>query len=364
MKRWRIGVVAIAATLLAALGLAWACRGPLAVALMRRMTEQALASDPLAALPDGLDVGLCGSGSPLPDARRAGPCVVVVAGRRLFVVDTGEGGVRNLALMRLPPARVDAVFLTHFHSDHIADLGEMLLQHWAGGAAHAPLPVYGPRGVDQVVAGFEAAYQLDRGYRIAHHGPRVVPPDGFGGAPHGFDAPHGGPDAVLIDEPDLKVVAFPVDHEPVEPAVGYRFDYKGRRLVISGDTRLSPRVEAEAAGADVLVHEALSPRLVGVEEAAARAAHRDNLAAIFHDILAYHTSPEQAAGLAARARVRYLLLDHIIPPLPLRALEGPFLGRARRIFHGPLRVGQDGDFVSMPAGSKRIVRTNRLDPWL
>jgi len=358
-----IGAVTLAIVVVAALGL-WLLRGPLSLALMRRIAERAMASDPIAALPDGLHVGLCGSGSPLPDATRAGPCEVVVAGRRLFVIDTGQGSVRNLSLMNLPPARAEAVFLTHYHSDHIADLGEMMLQHWAGGAATRPIPIYGPTGLGQVVAGFEAAYQLDKGYRIAHHGPKVVPPSGFGGDPHEFEAPHGGPDVVLIDEPDLKVTAFPVDHEPVEPAVGYRFDYKGRRVVISGDTRLSPRVEAEARNADVLVHEALSPGVLDIQRQAALAAGRTNIAAIFHDIVAYHTTPEQAAGLAQRAHVRFLLLDHIVPALPLRSLEGPFLGRARAIFHGPLRLGHDGDFVSLPAGSTRIERSNRLNHWL
>ena len=88
--------------------------------------------------------------------------------------------------MGFPPGQVSGVFLTHFHSDHIADLGELMLQRWAGSAATAPLPIYGPQGVDQVVAGFQAAYALDRGYRIAHHGPTVMPPDGFGGQARPF----------------------------------------------------------------------------------------------------------------------------------------------------------------------------------
>ncbi|MDR3513051.1 MAG: MBL fold metallo-hydrolase [Caulobacteraceae bacterium] len=360
---WMLARAALLVAVVAVVGL-WLFRGPLSLKLMGRIAEHTLASDPLAALPDGLHVGLCGSGAPLPDATRAGPCTVVVAGRRMFVIDTGQGSVRNLALMNLPPARAEAVLMTHYHSDHIADLGEMMLQHWGAAAATRPMPIYGPTGLDQVVAGFEAAYQLDRGYRIAHHGPKVLPPSGFGAEVHAFAAPRGGPDVVLIDDPDLKVTAFPVDHEPVEPAVGYRFDYKGRKLVVSGDTRLSPRVEAEAQGADVLVHEALSPTLVEVQRQAALAAGRTNLAAIFHDIIGYHTTPEQAAGLAQRAHVRYLLLNHIVPAMPMRSLEGPFLGEARRIFHGPLRVGQDGDFLSMPVGSTRVDRSNRLNHWL
>jgi len=341
-------------------GAVWLMRGRLATAAMGRIYAKALGADPLAQLPDGLHVGLCGSGSPMPDPGRAGPCTVVIAGRRMFLVDAGEGSVRRLSLMGFQPAQVSALFLTHYHSDHIADLGELLLQHWAGGAAPAPLPVYGPTGVDQVVQGFEAAYQLDRGYRIAHHGPKVVPPTGFGGAPHPFAVDRAAPDVTLIDEPDLKVIAFPVEHHPVEPAVGYLFIYKGHRVVVSGDTAPSTRLEAAARGADVLVHEALAPNLVAIQRAEALKAHRDNLAAIFHDILSYHTTPEQAAAIAERDHVRYLLYTHIIPPLPSRALYPAFLGRSGEIFHGRLRVGEDGDLLTLPAGSTDIRLSHRL----
>jgi len=339
-------------------------RGVIAEHVMARVFDRAMGGDPLAELPDGLHVGLCGSGSPMPDPTRAGPCTVVVAGQRMFVIDSGTGSTKNLSLMNLPPARVSAIFLTHYHSDHIADLGELMLQRWAGGAATSPVPIYGPTGVEQVVAAFEQAYALDRGYRVVHHGPKVIPPTGFGGAPRAFTISRDGPNVTLIAEPDLQVYAFPVNHHPVEPAVGYLFVYKGRRVVISGDTAVSSRLEAAAQGADVLVHEGLSPRLVEIQRQAALAHGRSNLAAIFHDILSYHTTPEQAAGEAERAHVRYLLFTHIIPPLPMTALEGPWLGDARKIFHGTLRVGHDGDFLSLPAGTTEIRRTNRLKTFL
>jgi len=355
----RIGLAALGVFVILAAG-AWVLRGQIAVWLMQRIYEKAMTGDPLAELPDGLHVGLCGAGSPMPDPNRAGPCVAVVAGRQLFVVDSGPGSTRRLSLMHLPPGEVSAVFLTHFHSDHIGDLGELMLQRWAGGAATTPLPVYGPTGVDQVVAGFEAAYALDRGYRIAHHGPKVMPPSGWGGAAHPFAISKTGPNVVVLSEPDLTVTAFPVDHDPVEPAVGYLFVYKGRRLVVSGDTAPSARLEAAAQGADVLTHEGLAPNLVAIQRAAALKAGKWNTAAILHDILSYHTSPEAAAGIAARAHVRYLLFDHIIPPLPTSALDGPFLGRSHEIYSGPIHVGEDGDFVSMPAGGHDIRLTNRL----
>lgn len=363
MKRRNVVILCLVGIIILVAGGVWLERGRLATAAMGRMYEKALSSDPLASLPDGLHVGLCGSGAPMPDPTRAGPCVVVIAGQRMFVVDTGEGSVRKLALMGLPPGRISAVFITHFHSDHIADLGELMLQHWGTGAAQTPVPIYGPTGVDQVVQGFMAAYGLDEGYRVAHHGPKVMPPTGFGGVPHAFAVDRTKPDVVLIDEPDLKVIALPVDHRPVEPAVGYLFIYKGRKVLVSGDTAPSARLEADAKGVDVLVHEALAPNLVAIQRAAALKAGRANLAAIFHDILGYHTTPEQAAGIAQRAGVRYLLLDHIIPPLPSRALNEAFLGRAREIFHGPVRVGEDGDFITLPAGTTEIRHGNRLNTF-
>lgn len=359
MKAWRIArFVVLGLVLLGAL--AFAFRSRLAMGAMTRIYAHAMGDDPYAGLGDGLHVGLCGSGSPMPDPTRAGPCTAVLAGHRLFVIDVGAGAQKNLALMNLPPTRVEAVLLTHFHSDHIDGLGELLLQHWAGGANTKPLPVYGPTGVDQVVASFQQAYMLDRGYRIAHHGPVVVPPSGFGGEPHPFVPDRNAPDVVLMDDGGLKVTAFPVEHQPVEPAVGYRFDYKGRSVVISGDTAPSSRLEAAAKGVDVLVHEGLAPNLVAMQHDAAVKAGRTNLAAITHDILSYHTTPEQAAAIAQRDGVRYLLFTHIIPPLPFKALEGPWLGRSRDIFHGTTRVGHDGDFLSLPAGSKDIRRTDRL----
>lgn len=359
MRAWKRGLLVLGLVVLAGAAAAWGLRERLLLAGLQRAYRQGLSGQPLDGLSDGLHVGLCGAGSPMPDPGRAGPCIAVVAGRRLFVVDSGPGSTRNLALMALPPAQVEAVFLTHYHSDHIGDLGELMLQHWAGGAARRPLDVYGPPGVDQVVEGFEAAYALDRGYRIAHHGPKVVPPAGFGGAPHPFAVGPAGAATLVLQEPDLKVWAFPVDHRPVEPAVGYRFEYKGRVLVVSGDTAPTPGLDRAAAGADVLVHEALSARLVGLQRQAAMAAGRGNVAAILHDIPSYHSTPEAAAETAQRAGVRYLLLDHVVPPVPA-ALDGVFLGDAARRFSGPLRLGQDGDFLSMPAGSREIRRSNRL----
>lgn len=353
MTRRRLGLAVLGIIALVA-ALAYSRRAEIATRVVDRMAERRLAADPLTDLGDGLHVGLCGAGSPLQDSERSGPCTLVIAGRRLFLFDAGASASRNIVRMGFNPGDLEALFLTHFHSDHIDGLGEVMLQRWAGGSRSEPLPVHGPTGVEEVLAGFVQAYTPDKGYRVAHHGPEVVPPAGFGGAAHAFASAEPDGRVVLVAEPDLEIVAFTVEHEPVHPAVGYRIRYKDRTVVLSGDTRKSANVQREAQGVDLLVHEALSVPLVAALQRGAAQAGRVSLAKIFADIPDYHTTPEQAAETARDAGAAYLLLNHIVPALPVPGLEAAFLGNSARIFSGPVRIGQDGDFVSLPAGSKQI----------
>jgi len=324
--------------------------------LVERIARKIMTADSMAGLPDGLHVALCGSGAPLNDPRRAQPCVAVIVGTRLYVIDTGPGSMRKFELMRLNPGQVRGVLLTHFHSDHIGDLGELLLKHWVGGSTQAPLEVFGPPGVEKVVQGFNLAYALDSGYRVLHHGPEVAPPSGAGGAARPFSFAPGQDHTVIIDEDGLTVTAFLVDHGPVKPAVGYRFDYKGRSVVISGDTSPTPSLRLQAKGADLLVQEALQPVLVQVLRDVAEKSNRPNMAKILSDIQNYHTSPEDAARMAQEAGVRHLLFYHVLPPLPVSMLKAAFLGDAKKIYHGPITLGEDGMLFSLPAGSEKIAR--------
>ena len=305
-------------------------------------------------LPDGLHVGLSGAGSPLTDAKRACPGVFVIAGKRLYLVDTGSGSTRKFELMKLQPGKIEAVLLTHFHSDHIGELGELMLKRWAGGSRPEPLQVYGPRGVETVVKGFNMAYSLDSAYRVAHHGPQIMPPAGAGGDARPFDFPAGKQEVVIIAVDDLKVTAFLVDHRPVEPAVGYRFDYRGRSLVISGDTLPCESLRHQARGVDLLMHEALQPTMVRALSNLNMNHGRTNIARITSDISAYHTFPEEAARIAAEAGVQHLVFYHIIPPLPVAVANATFLGDAKKYFKGPITVGEDGMLFSMPSESRAI----------
>lgn len=358
MKARRILLLALLLLALAA-AIAYLFRASLAVAVAKSGAASRLAADVMTELPDGLHAGLCGAGSPFPDDKRAGPCTVVVAGKRLFVFDVGSGSVRNIGKMGFNHGRIEAIFLTHFHSDHLDGLGELLLQRWVSTGNAQPVPVHGPSGIEAVVGGLGQTYALDQGYRVAHHGDATVPASGFGGIAQPF-VPGTDGRVVVLKDADLEIVAFSVDHGPVRPSVGYRIQYKGRSIVLSGDTKKSAAVEREAKGVDLLIHEALSTPLMTILQEAAVKTGRTNLQKIFADVLNYHTSPEEAAETARDAKVGYLLLNHIVPPLPLPGMEQAFLAGAPQIFGGPLRIGADGDFLSLPAGTTRIDVSRRF----
>ena len=340
---------AVFALVLAGLGLAaWLGRAPLGTMMIERTIASRAGQDMTAGLPDGLHVVLCGTGSPLPDPTRAEACTLIIAGQTMLVFDAGDGAARNLGRWGVPLGRVQAVFLTHLHSDHVEGLPPLALQRWVGGAATTPLPLIGPPGVEQLAAGYTMAFTADAGWRTAHHGAAIAPPTGAGMSGRAV-AP-----GLVWDQGGVKVTAIAVNHAPVAPAYGYRIDYKGRSVVISGDTAASPGLEKAARGADVLVHEALQPRLVAMMTAALAAKGRASTAKITSDIIDYHSSPEQAAAAASRASVKTLVLSHIVPPIPHPYFNAAFLGDAPGKFGGPIIVGHDGLMLSLPAGSTAI----------
>ncbi len=160
-----------------------------------------------------------------------------------------------------------------------------------------------------------------------------------------------------MEDGGIRVTAITVDHGPVKPAFGYRIDYKGRSVALSGDTVYFPGFVDAAKGADLMLHEALNPKLVMMMHDAAEKNGSPNLAQVMHDIINYHSTPEDAARAAKEAGVKRLVLYHIVPPLPSRLLDAAFLGDAHRVFRGPLEIGADGELFSLPAGSTDIRRT-------
>ena len=292
--------------------------------------------------PDGLQVFVCGSSSPLPTPDRAQACLAVVTPSHFYVVDAGAGSTNNLMLSRLPMHRLQAILVTHHHSDHIAELYEMNLGSWVQGRP-LPLQVYGPRGMDQVVEGINDTYELDRGYRIAHHGADLLP------ASLGVMQPEEIDSGFVLQDGDLKITAYHADHSPVSPALGYRFDYRGRSLVISGDSIVTDDTRQVTAATDLVFHDALSDVTISTMAEAATQAGQDRAAKILSDIRDYHASTESLLALQSQAKM--VVYYHLVPSPRNVVMEKIF----SRHMADNYRIAEDGDWFFLPAASTEII---------
>jgi ribonuclease Z len=363
MTRSRISRVTLVAATVFFAGVALAIwiglRSGLQQSIFDRAAQQRAGQINTAPLEDNaLRVAICGSSAPLPSDRRAKACVAVFAGEKFYVVDVGPESVENLVMWGIPLSSVGGVLLTHFHSDHIGDLGELNLQTWAGGRP-APLAVYGGPGVEAVVEGFARAFQLDQGYRTAHHTDRVMPAGTWPMTAHvvelvGPPTPAKNRTANVLTEGALRITAIEVDHTPITPAYAYRFDYKGRSVLVTGDLKFHPPLVDAARDVDILVSEAISVEMTRSLGKGASAAGRDRTAAIMHDIEDYHITPQQAVQIANDARVKLLVFYHLLPApdgmLP-RRLFAQGVDEARR---GKWTIADDGNLYTLPIGSDTI----------
>ena len=308
---------------------------------------------------DSLKVVMCGTSGPLAVRDRAKPCVAIQAGGVLYLVDIGPEAPENLMLWRLPLATARAVFITHLHSDHIGGLGEFNMQSWVAGRP-VPLAVVGPTGVDKLAAGFNLAYETDHAFRRAHHehGDVKLPTDAGLLSSTIVVMPEppqpAGPRVTRAwAEAGLTVTAIEVEHSPVSPAFAYRFDYKGRSVVISGDTRKWPPLAEAARGADVLIHEAQNSDMTRLLARTLSGAGQARQASIMTDTLSYHTTPVEAAEIAKAAGVKVLILSHLTQAgLPFFTPDA-FTRGVDAVF-SPWRLARDGMTIELPAGSTEI----------
>ncbi|MEW5916342.1 MAG: MBL fold metallo-hydrolase [Gemmatimonadota bacterium] len=363
-RRWLVAAGSLVATLGAAFA-AIMLSPQLLQAIFDRAAQKMAATVNSAPLnDDALRVAVCGSSAPLPSASRAKACVAVFAGGKFYVVDTGPESTENLVLWGIPLSKIGAVLLTHFHSDHIGDLGELNLQTWAGGRA-TPLTVYGGPGIERVVAGFNDAYRMDQGYRTTHHGEDIMPSATWPMIARtveldGPATPAKSRSAIVLDEGGLRITAIEVNHAPIEPAYAYRFDYKGRSVVITGDLKYHPPLAAAARDADVLVSEAIATNMTRSLGSAATSAGRKGTAAIMHDIEDYHITPEEAARIANDANVKLLVYYHLLPA-PDGALPRRLFARGvNSVRPKGWTIADDGSMYTLPIGSTDI-RLGRID---
>lgn len=355
MTRWgkRIAIASIAVVALAAAAF-FLFQRQIGEYLFERAVTERLGQPETTEQADAIHVYMCGTGAPLADPERAGPCIGVVAGEHAFLFDVGSGSMRTAGRMGFPVADTEALFLTHLHSDHFDGLGELMVQAWVGGARSEPLPVVGPPGTIEVTDGFNAAYRIDAGYRTAHHGEGVANPAGYGLAAREITLPEDTERGIVYDRDGVRITAFRVSHDPVDNPFGYRIDYAGRSIAISGDTTYDPNLVVAARGVDILFHEALDPEMVGTMQRAAERQGMEVGAKVLADIPAYHTSPDDAARAASEAGARALVFYHMIPPLPSRLLHAYFLDGVREQYAGPMRLADDGLVIILPADSEEV----------
>ena len=295
---------------------------------------------------DSLKVVVCGSRSPLPSPGRAESCVLVEAGNDIYIFDLGNGSVNNLTQYQIPWPNVKAVLITHMHSDHMADLPDAHLQSWIQGRT-APLKVYGPEGINLVTKGFELAYSADYQYRSDHHGDDMLPM-----SIAGFDAIQIIDNQLIPnDTPGLEILPFVVDHYPVNSAFGFKISYKGRTLVISGDTIHDGSVQKYSKDVDLLVHSAISIDIVERMRGLAPIPQMDK---ILLDIQDYHTTIKEAGEISRDANVKHLLIYHSIPTPRNKIMEDVFFRPLDGVFD-EYTLSDDGTRVIMPVGSDEVI---------
>lgn len=273
-------------------------------------------------------VSLLGTGSPNPAIERFGMSTLVEAGPEKLVFDAGRGSSMRLWQLRLPIGSVNAVFISHFHSDHTVGLPDLWLTGWIQrpyGGRKTPFVVYGPKGTTTIMDALKTAYAEDVRIRIDDE---KAPPQGAAIEAHDHDA------GVIYERNGVKVTAITVDHgDAIKPAFGWRVDYRGHSVVISGDTRYDPKLAEAAKGTDLLIHEvsAATPEVLA-DSGIARA------------IFAHHTTPQDAGRVFTTAKPKLAVYSHLV--LIGDATRAPpgldeLVRQTRETYAGPLVVGQD-----------------------
>lgn len=267
-----------------------------------------------------LEVALLGTGNPIPDPNRAGAAILVRTSDRTLLVDAGRAVCMRLSAAGVLPFMLDAVLLTHLHSDHICDLNDVITTQWVMCPVPKTLPIFGPPRTREVVDALRAMLQPDVEYRLAHHEDLTWEPQ--------LEVKEVGP-GVVLDEGGTRVVAAATDHRPVEPTLGYRIESEGKSVVVAGDSVPCAGLDELCAGADIYVQTVLRDDLVNMVPSQR-----------FVDTIDYHSTVEQAAQTAARARVRTLVFTHMVPtPAPDAADE--WVALAAKHFDGEILFGRD-----------------------
>jgi ribonuclease Z len=266
-----------------------------------------------------IKVTLLGTGTPPPLMERFGPSILVQAGSETLLFDAGRGCLQRLRQINVSYAKITALFLTHLHSDHIVGLSDLWLTGWLVSERTIPLNVFGPIGTDEMITHLQKAFsydiniRLEDDKRLKKEGSKLLAKEIEQG--------------VVYEKNGVKVIAFKVDHGIVKPAFGYRIEYNGHSVVLSGDTRYSENLIEYAKGADLLIHEVvIAPDTLSKSDPK-------------YHIVALHTTPEQAAKVFNEVKPRLAAYSHIAKPYG--NTEQEILKRTKASYSGPLIMGED-----------------------
>lgn len=274
-----------------------------------------------------MKVTLLGTGSPLPSATCAGPSSLVQAGGLNLLVDTGRGVIMRLVGAMVPPPMVNAVLLTHLHSDHICDLNDVITTRWIASPAATPLPIYGPVGTKKMVDGLIAMLSQDEGYRLDHHND-LRAAGGMKVEVHELNA------GESFNLGDVKISVHETDHRPVAPTIGFRIEHEGKIAALAGDTIPCQGLYDMCQDADIYVQTVLREDLVRTFAPLVPTGER------FLDILDYHSTVQQAGQTAAQCNVKTLLLTHFVPAIQ-PGQEDEWRVMAAEHFSGEIVIGPD-----------------------
>lgn len=283
---------------------------------------------PFAAGGAGTRLILLGTGGgPRPKVSHMASAQAIIVNDGVHVVDCGDGVARQLVMAGIPLPSLRHVFITHHHSDHNADYGNLLLLSWASGL-RTRVDTWGPPPLERITRLFLEMSDFDIETRIADEGRVPLAP-----LVHAHERVESG---VVMSDENVRVSCAIVDHPPVTPAFAYRFDSADRSIVISGDTNRSDNLIELARGADVLVHEALY--VPAVDRLVARI---PNASTLKQHIIDSHTAAEDCGKVATAAGVKTLVLSHLVPPDDPEVTEQMWIDAAGAHFSGEIVVGRD-----------------------
>lgn len=275
-----------------------------------------------------LKIHFLGTGSPIPLTSRFGPSILIQAGDQYLLFDGGRGAIQRIYSLGIPFPKIDKLFITHLHSDHTVGIPDIFLTSWVRGRK-TPFEVWGPEGTTHLMNGIRSAFEYDIKIRIDQN-------DGSNIKIHDID------EGVIYDKDELQVIAFQVDHGPVKPAFGYRINYKGKSVLLSGDTRYDENLIKYAKDVDVIVHEVASTS--------------DNMAnamPMTQKIVDIHTTPEEAGKIFALINPKLAIYSHIVL---FDVSDDELVRKTNKNYQGPLLVANDLMTVSINDNGYNIMQ--------